>query len=142
MLNRTRRFVLAALPVAAFAVMSMVGATASELGATKATVPFAFDLNGERMEAGQYKFEPMYGSWLLTVRPEQGKPVTILGTPLGNPTDLREPKLVFYLVDGKHYLAEVWTAGTGAGKKVPMKKAIEYTAKSGGVTRIEVAMRR
>lgn len=142
MFNKTRRFVLAALPVAAFAVMSTAVAAASELGATQATVPFAFDLNGERMEAGKYKFEPMYGNWLMTVRPEEGKVVTVLSMPLGNPSNPQTPKLVFYLVDGKHYLAEVWTAGTGEGKKMPLKKAIEFTAKRGGVTRIEVALSR
>ncbi|MBA3973519.1 MAG: hypothetical protein C0504_04780 [Candidatus Solibacter sp.] len=133
---------MAALPVAAFAVMVTGGAAASELGVARATVPFAFDLDGERMEAGRYVFEPAYGTWLVTARPERGKPVSFLGSPVGGPSSPREAKLVFYLVDGRYYLAEVWMAGTGAGKRAPVNKEIEFSARRGAVKRIEVAVNR
>lgn len=142
MMNRTRRFVLAALPVAAFAVMMTGSAAASDVAGTRAAVPFAFEVNGEHFEAGRYGFEARYGTGLITMRPVEGQPVAFLGMPLGNPAEMQAPKLVFYVVDGKYYLAEVWMAGSGMGKKVPVKKEIEFTAKRGGVTRIEVALNR
>lgn len=142
MLNRTRRFVLAALPVAALLVMTSAGAAASEVGGSRANVPFAFEVSGEHFEAGQYRFEARFGTGLVTMRPVEGKPMAFLGMPLGNPLEMQAPKLVFYVVDGKYYLAEVWMAGSGMGKKVPVKKEIEFTAKRGGVNRIEVALNR
>lgn len=141
MLNRTRRFVLAALPVAAFAVMMTGGAAASDAG-TRANIPFAFEVNGQHFGSGRVTLETRYGTSLITVRPDEGRAMAFLGLPLGNPSDASDPRLVFYLVDGKYYLAEVWMAGSGAGKKVPVKKEIEFTAKQGGVKRIEVALSR
>ena len=142
MFNKTRRFVLAALPVAALAVMTTASAAASDLGRTRATIPFAFEVNGQHFDAGQVTLEARYGSGMITVRPDEGNAMAFLGSPLGNPSDASDPKLVFYLVNGKHYLAEVWLAGTGMGKKVPVKKEIEFTARRGGVMRIEVALNR
>jgi hypothetical protein len=142
MFNKTRRFVLAALPVAALAVMTTAGAAASDQALTRASIPFAFDVNGQHFDAGRVTLEARFGTGMITVRPEEGKAMAFLGSPLGNPNDASDPRLVFYLVDGQYYLAEVWMAGSGMGKKVPVKKEIEFTAKRGGAKRIEVALNR
>jgi hypothetical protein len=141
MLNRTRRFVLAALPVAAFAVMMTTGAAASDAG-TRANIPFAFEVDGQHFDAGRVTLEARYGTGMITVRPEEGNGMAFMGVPIGNPYEASDPKLVFYLVDGKYYLAEVWMAGSGMGRKAPVKKEIEFTAKRGEMKRIEVALNR
>ncbi len=142
MLNRTRRFVLAVLPVAALAVMTASGAAASDVAITRATVPFAFDLNGQHFDAGRYTFECRFGNGLITLTPQEGDRHVFLGRPLGDPRTAQEPKLVFYKVDDAYYLAELWLTGSGMGKGLPVKKEIEFTAKRGGVKRIEVALKR
>lgn len=142
MFNKTRRFVLAALPVAALAVMTTAGAAASDLGLVRANVPFAYEVNGQHFDAGRVMLEARFGTGMITVRPEEGKAIAFLGRPLGNPNEASDPRLVFFLVDGKYYLAEVWMAEAGMGKKVPVKKEIEFTAKRGGAKRIEVALSR
>ncbi len=142
MLNPTRRFVLAALPLAALVVMTASGAAASDAAITRATIPFAFDLNGQHFDAGRYTFEARFGTGLITVTPEEGARHAFLGWPLGDPSKAQDPKLVFYKVDDAYYLAELWLSGSGMGKGVPVKKEIEFTAKRGGVNRIEVALKR
>lgn len=142
MINKIWRFIMAALPAAALLVVGTTGAAASEAAGTRANVPFAFDVNGEHFEAGHYAFEQRPGTWLVILRLEEGKASAFMGTPIGNPNGKPNPKLVFYQVDGKYYLAEVWLAGSGMGKKAPVKKAIEFTAKQRTVTRIEVALNR
>ena len=142
MLTMTRRFVLAALPVAAFVVMTAPGAAASDLAAARVSVPFAFDLNGKQFEAGHYRFESRPGSGILTLAPENGAPHMLLGRPLSNAEKNFESKLVFYFVDNTYYLAEVWFAGSSASRGLPVKKEIAITAKNGKVKRIEVALNR
>ena len=142
MLDQTRRFFLAALPVAAFVILTASGAGASDMGLTRAKVPFAFELNGRHFDAGIYTLRAQWGSGIITLVPEQGSMHYFLGSPLGNRVEPSDPRLVFYMVDDKYYLAEVWFSGSGAGRKVPVKKEIEFTAKKGGVRRIEVALSR
>ncbi len=142
MFNRTRRFVLAALPLAAFVLMTASGAAASDTAITRVTIPFAFELNGQHFDAGRYTFECRFGTDLITLTPQEGARRAFFGRPLGDRSSAREPKLVFYKVDDNYYLAELWLAGSGMGKGLPVKKGIEFTAKQGAVTRIEVALNR
>jgi len=142
MLNKTRRFVLAALPVAAIAFMTASGAAASGMAAARVTVPFAFDLNGQQFEAGQYTIESRFGSGLITIMRNEGQSNAFLGRPIGNPYAAAQPRLLFYVVDKSYYLAEVWLPGSGMGKALPVKKEIEFQARRGGVKRIEVALNR
>ncbi|OHE76270.1 MAG: hypothetical protein A2107_14545 [Verrucomicrobia bacterium GWF2_62_7] len=142
MLNRTRRFVLAALPLAALALMTASGAAASDTAKTRANIPFAFDLNGQRFDAGLYIFECRFGTGLITVTPQEGERHAFLGRPLGDPSSAQDPKLVFYKVDDTYYLAELWLAGSGMGKGLPVKKEIEFSARRGDAKRIVVALSR
>lgn len=142
MLNKTRRFVLAALPVAAIALMMASSAAASDLAKVRVTVPFAFDLNGAKFDAGAYTIESGYGTPLMTIVRQEGRAHAFLGHPIGNPNGAQDPKLVFYVVDNAYYLAEVWLPGNGMGKGVPVKKEIEFQARRGKVERIEVALNR
>jgi hypothetical protein len=142
MLNKTRRFVLAALPVAAIAFAMATGAAASDLSKVRVSVPFGFDLNGTQFEAGAYTIESGYGSALMTIARSEGRAHAFLGRPLGNPSAAQAPKLVFYVVDKTYYLAEVWLPGSGMGKGVPVKKEIEFQARRGTMQRIEVALNR
>ncbi len=142
MLNRTRRFVLSALPLAALVVMTASGAAASDAARTRANIPFAFDLNGQRFDAGRYIFECKLGSGLITLTPEEGARHAFLGHPLGEHGSAQEPKLVFYKVDDTYYLAELWLAGSGMGKGLPVKKEVAFSAKRGDAKRVVVALSR
>ena len=142
MMNKTRRWVFAALPVAAIAFMTASGAAASEMAIARVNVPFAFDLNGHQFDAGRYTVESRFGSGMITVVRQEGKSHAFLGRPIGNPYAAADPKLVFYVVNKTYYLAEVWLPGSGAGKSVPVKKEIEFQARRGKVERIEVALNR
>jgi|GEM_PF-2499737 len=142
MMNKTRRWVLAALPMAAIALMTASGAAAAEMASARVTVPFAFDLNGHQFDAGNYTVESRFGTGLITVMRTEGQAHAFLGRPIGNPHSVPDPKLVFYVVDKTYYLAEVWLPGSGAGKSVPVKKEIEFQARRGKVDRIEVALNR
>jgi hypothetical protein len=140
MCNRILRVFAAVVPLVAVAVFLTFCATAADL---RATVPFAFDVNGTHFEKGVYevgRLDSMNINICFTNRDERTKRA-VAGLPLAS-KNWQNPKLVFNVVNGKYHLAEIHMGSSGIAKRFPMKQPATYTAKRGGVERVEIALGR
>lgn len=140
MCNRILRILAAVVPLVAAAVLLTFCATAADL---RATIPFAFDVNGMHFEKGVYEVGRL-GSMNVVIsftHSEVGTKRALPGLPLDD-KGWQNPKLVFNVVDGRYHLAEVHMGASGISKRFPMKQPAAYTAKRGSVERVEIALGR
>ncbi len=112
----------------------------------KADVPFAFSVEQNSMEAGQYSIT--VSDHVMRIRNEATNQTVIL---LARPEESAKPqtsRLVFHKYGDRYYLAAVWT-GTGqagaSGIELPASKAEQETRAAlndaGGATEVVIAMR-
>jgi hypothetical protein len=96
------------VPLAAALIVLSAGA-ASAQDALIVKVPFAFEVKGRTLPAGQYRVEQEQG--LLTIRGEHGTRgnVFVLGTPAGGHDPSGDtPVLTFQRYENGYRLASVW----------------------------------
>jgi hypothetical protein len=77
-------------------------------------VPFDFVANNRAYAAGSYLLTK--GGTFVALRDGDGRFLTYLGSHPAQSQELApKTRLVFYEVDGKHFLARIWFAGSGEG---------------------------
>jgi hypothetical protein len=73
----------------------------------RATIPFAFDLQGKPMPAGLYEISGAAADSYFTLRTPDGHVVAVLTMPAGDPAGVKSPGLVFRHTSRGYRLAEV-----------------------------------
>jgi hypothetical protein len=85
------------------------------------SVPFAFQVSGEQLPAGNYSVTKQTGSNFITIQNlKTSSSVMVLGRPelSGN----KSRKLVFHHAGGQYFLSQIWGAEGTPGMLVPASK--------------------
>jgi hypothetical protein len=112
----------------------------------KATVPFAFSVDGRQLAAGEYEVRDI-GSRATLIETKDGKDHVMGLYAYAGPSKPGESKLVFHKVGNSYFLAEIWSSARGQGLSVPeSKQEKEMTASNrevggGGPETVIVALR-
>ena len=121
-------------------------ALAQSSSMTKANVPFAFSIEQNSMEAGQYSVTVT--DHLLRIRNDSTNKSVTLMAQSEESAKPQATRLVFHKYGNSYYLAEVWRATGQAGAsgiELPASKAEQETSAAykdaGGATEVIVAMR-
>jgi hypothetical protein len=89
-------------------------ASAQTTNAAVVTVPFDFVAGNKQFSAGTYDI--VKRGYAVSLRDPDGKFLGYLGTHPAETLDAATAdKIVFYEVDGRHFLARVWFAGDNQG---------------------------
>jgi hypothetical protein len=107
-------------------------AGAASLGSARATVPFAFELSGKTLPAGNYEFRPADGGNIMTVDGPRGRTLVAI-VPASVPHQGGEPQLVFDKAGSQYILKRVWMNGFASGAEIPAPKSAKV-AKSGAAS--------
>jgi hypothetical protein len=98
----------------------------------RVTVPFAFDLQGKAMPAGQYELAGTASDQIFTLTVPGGRTAAVLTTRAGNPNEPKSPRLVFRQTARGYRLAEVHLQyGVFAGS-IPLTREEAIFAKQHG----------
>lgn len=113
---------IAVLALLIITVGCTVGTAAAATGTiAKATIPFEFSVGDRTYPAGNYSLAELRPN-LIALYDENGRNVSLVlasvETTLEPPAD---SKLKFELVNGRHVLTEVWTAGETTGSVFAVK---------------------
>jgi hypothetical protein len=127
---------------AAVLTLASMPAMAQAYSRTKATVPFAFSVNGVNMPAGKYVFESNPLSGMLKIVDPAGGGQAFLTVPVGNPNEPASPRLVFHKTGSRYRLSEVWIPGAANGSSLPMTKQDKLAENRAKASVIEVALNR
>jgi hypothetical protein len=111
-----KTFLLRTSMIAMLAVVSVIASSAAPL---RADIPFDFILGKKTMPAGPYLVDHSLSGGTLIIRASNQKASAVVGTTTLNSVDYSEGKLVFHRYGDQYFLAEVWTPGSDAGRKLP-----------------------
>ena len=117
-----KRYITTVLTLLVITVGCAVGTAAAATGTiAKANIPFEFSVGNRTYPAGNYSLaQPSQN--LIALYDENGRNVGLVIAPVETtfqpPTD---SKLKFELVNGRHVLTEVWTAGETTGSVFMVK---------------------
>jgi hypothetical protein len=113
---------------------------------TKANVPFAFSIEQNAMQAGQYSIT--VSDHVMKIRNEATNKTVALLAQTEETAKPQSSRLVFHKYGDSYFLAEVWTATGQAGAsgiELPASRAEQETRAAykdaGGATEVIVAMR-
>lgn len=111
-----------------FAASCLFGETANGWITTK--VPFAFEANGVKMEAGEYSVSHMPSRGLVAIRGRADKTEMLFRATPGKDNRERSNGLVFHRYGDRYFLDGVAVATSSAVVQIPKAKAEKEIAKS------------
>ena len=85
---------------------------------TKAEIPFAFQVDGKKYDAGTYYFESTQWQGILSISDVDGHKRLLASTPLGYAGGLVDSRLSFTLTKAGWVLSEVWMNSNTGGYKM------------------------
>lgn len=111
---------MAVLTITLALATAVVSANAQSSNRVAATIPFDFAVGGKTMAAGDYLLGSISGeSEGLVVRSkDSGKSVVRLTNSIHPNAKENRARLVFHRYGQRYFLAEVWGAGDGNGRKL------------------------
>jgi hypothetical protein len=125
--------------------LSMIAALvagASQAENYYAEVPFDFQVGNKTAQAGQYVVDPSANPAFVAIKsPEE---VFLVMTTIGNSLDYAGTgKLVFHRYGNRYFLAEVWSRGGDAVRKLPVTPQERELTAQGKIhtTQTTIAMR-
>ena len=131
--------------IVAFAV-SVPAVHAQSSNMLSADVPFAFNIDGKQMPAGQYEVREA-GLRATVIETKDGKQHVVGLYSYAGENTKQASKLVFDKVGGEYFLREIWTSATSQGLSVPESKhekeilSASRGTSGGGSETVIVAMR-
>jgi len=105
--------------VAGLAFASAVVANGQGGSRLVAQVPFDFIVGDKTLASGQYQVQTVSSAGdALSIRSRDAKDQVLCLTDGANPTRKGAARLVFHRYGNKYFLAQVWTAGSIAGRQI------------------------
>jgi hypothetical protein len=108
----------------------------------KADIPFAFQVEGKTLPAGQYTIERVWSNYtdLLAIRGDKNHSQALFVTEsIQKLQPSKDTQLVFDRIGNHYFLKDIWTVGATLGREVPEAKA-EKEVKSADLTIIPVSV--
>ncbi|MGA8619038.1 MAG: hypothetical protein WB660_11050 [Candidatus Sulfotelmatobacter sp.] len=98
----------------------MLNATANAQALAKANVPFAFKVGSAELPAGNYEIQEV-NSGAIVIQNRQAHRCAVSAVRPEYPRKTGT-KLVFHLVAGQYFLAEIWRGAGSTGMVIPRSK--------------------
>jgi len=122
-MRSTRSFMV--VSAAALALVLAAGsATAQSSISLRADIPFEFTAAGKTMPAGEYSLRSLAPPEIVAISATDGGAQALLLTQgAASNTVSDQSKLLFRKYGDRYFLAEVWSAGSLSGQRLPVSKA-------------------
>jgi hypothetical protein len=100
--------------------IAALAASAIHAETYSANVPFDFVLGNKTVPAGKYVVDSAASSNVVNIRSiEHNAGSAVIGNTMTAVDYARTSKLVFHRYGNRYFLAEVWTRGSDAGRRLP-----------------------
>lgn len=111
------------------------------LAATRAPakIPFAFEVRGELLPAGEYEVVANVGTNVVHLIGPDGHQRAAMSIPMGNPSASSKSKIVFEYDGNAYQLTEVWLRGVGGRKVQNGDRKAAPAVKGAALRRIEIS---
>lgn len=94
-------------------------------------VPFAFTAGQKTFDPGEYRVKASVGEATVLIQSKDYRSALFVLTDRVETRSIQEkPKLVFNRYGSQHFLAQVWPAGSAAGRQFRMTKAEQEIART------------
>ena len=110
--------------------------------ASRANIPFAFQVANQTMPAGEYVIEGMSNTNELAQmirRTDSSAAVAVLTLAGDAENEWSTPELVFHKYGNSYFLSEIWT-GQGQGRRLPVSKGEKELARETKGSEVAVSL--
>ena len=99
--------------------LAALAVSASQAETYYATMPFSFVVGNKTAPAGEYVIDPSAGSDVVIIKSANHKEgFAVMGTNVTSADYPRASRLVFHRYGNRYFLAEIWTRGSDAGRRI------------------------